>query len=176
MKLLGVLLLGCLVTVSGATKAEAADEASWADGIIARASFTSGVADREPVDSLSEIMNDQRMITFFTELRNMSGESVSHRWEYNGQVMADVPFQVGGPRWRVWSTKKLHEFWLGEWTVSVVAEDGSVLESKSFHYAAPDPCSNPRASTTQRRSDPPRTPLTRANRGSAGLSLSGRWG
>ena len=138
MKHLGILLLGCLVTVSGATKAEAADEASWADGIIARASFTSGVADREPVDSLSEIMNDQRMITFFTELRNMSGESVSHRWEYNGEVMADVSFQVGGPRWRVWSTKNLHEFWLGEWTVSVVAEDGSVLQSKSFHYAAPE--------------------------------------
>lgn len=139
MKHVGFLLLGCTVALSGVTNASAADEASWADGSVARASFTSGVTDREPVDSLTQVTNDRRTITFFTELRNMSGEPVSHRWEHNGQVMAEVPFRVGGPRWRVWSTKNLHEFWLGEWTVSVVAEDGSVLETKSFHYAVPEP-------------------------------------
>ncbi len=139
MKPVGPLLLGCLVALSGVMNAAAADEASWADRVIARADLTSGVTDREPVDSLTEVTNDQRTITFFTELRNMSGESVSHRWEHNGQVMAEVPFRVGGPRWRIWSTKNLHEFWLGKWTVSVVAEDGSVLATKSFHYTALEP-------------------------------------
>ena len=139
MKPVRFLLLGCLFALSGVPSASAADEASWADGIVARANFTSGVADREPVDSLSDVTNEQRTVTFFTELRNMSGESISHRWEYKGQVMADVPFRVGGPRWRVWSTKNLNDFWLGEWTVSVVAADGSVLESKSFYYAGPEP-------------------------------------
>ncbi len=138
MKHVGFLLLGCLVVFSGAASA-AADEASWADGIVVRADFTSGVIDREPIDSLTEVTNDRRTIAFFTELRNMSGESISHRWEYNGKVMADVPFQVGGPRWRLWSTKDMHEFRLGEWTVSVVAADGSVLETKSFRYAGPEP-------------------------------------
>ncbi len=139
MKHVGFLLLGCIVALSGVTHAAAADEASWADRVIARADLTSGVTDREPVDSLTEVTNDQRTITFFTELRNMSGESVSHRWEHNGQVMAEVPFRVGGPRWRIWSTKNLHEFWLGKWTVSVVAEDGSVLATKSFRYTALEP-------------------------------------
>ncbi len=138
MKHVGFLFLGCIVALSGVTKASAADEASWADGIVARANFTSGVVDREPIDSLTEVTNERRRIIFFTELRNMSGEPVLHRWEHDGQVMAEVPFRVGGPRWRVWSTKNLHEFWLGEWTVSVVAEDASVLETKSFHYAVPE--------------------------------------
>ncbi len=146
MKPVGFLLLGCLVVLSGAATA-AADEASWADGIVARADFTSGVIDREPIDSLTEVTNDRRTIAFFTELRNMSGESISHRWEYKGQVMADVPFQVGGPRWRVWSTKKMHEFWLGEWTVSVVGSDGSVLETKSFRYSGPGPAHAPANAT-----------------------------
>jgi hypothetical protein len=139
MKPVRFLLLGCLFALSGVPSASAADEASWADGIVVRANFTSGVTDREPVDSLSDVANEQRTVTFFTELRNMSGESISHRWEYKGQVMADVPFRVGGPRWRVWSTKNLNDFWLGEWTVSVVAADGSVLESKSFYSAGPEP-------------------------------------
>jgi hypothetical protein len=146
MKPVGFLLLGCLVVLSGAATA-AADEASWADGIVTRADFTSGVIDREPIDSLTEVTNDRRTIAFFTELRNMSGESISHRWEYKGQVMADVPFQVGGPRWRVWSTKKMHEFWLGDWTVSVVGADGSVLETKSFRYSGPEPAHVPANAT-----------------------------
>lgn len=127
------LLLGCIISLAGASGVAAEDEASWAAPEVARATFTSAVADREPVDRVTSASSDERRIYFFTELRNMSGEQVAHRWEYDGQVMAEVPFHVGGPRWRVWSSKNLEPFWKGEWKVSVM-KGGEVLETRSFRY------------------------------------------
>jgi len=48
--------------------------------------------------------------------------------------MAEVPFDVRGRRWRVWSSKKLQPDWIGNWTVSVVKQDGEVLAAESFTY------------------------------------------
>ena len=104
------------------------------DGKIARAIVTTGVIDREPVDEVKTLMNDSSMVYFFTELTGMKGHSVTHRWTFNGQVMGEVPFEVRGPRWRVWSSKNLDSIWLGNWKVSVVDENGNVLQSKKFHY------------------------------------------
>lgn len=133
MKPAGFLLLGCIIALAGASRAAGEDEAGWATASVARATFTSAVADREPVDRLTDASGDQQRIYFFSELRNMSGEKIAHRWEYNGKVMAEVPFSVGGPRWRVWSSKNLEPFWQGEWTVSVM-KGGEVLESRTLRY------------------------------------------
>ena len=77
----------------------------------------------------------------------MGGSTVVHRWMYEGEVKAEVPFDVGGPRWRAHSTKTLDPGWLGEWTVKVVDVNGETLHTQSFRYdpapasapAAPDP-------------------------------------
>ena len=100
---------------------------------MARSAFTTGVADREPADDLSTLSNDVDRMLYFTELRGLEGRTVLHRWQYKGEVMAEVPFAVGGPRWRVHSSKALDPSWLGEWTVSVVV-DGEVLASEGFRY------------------------------------------
>ncbi len=102
---------------------------------IARAMVTTGVVDREPVDQVHSLMNDNSMVFFFTELMGMQGQTVTHRWAFNGQLMGEVPFEVGGPRWRVWSTKNLESIWVGTWTVSVVDENGKVLQTEDFDYA-----------------------------------------
>ncbi len=135
MRLVRFLLLGCAISLAAAAPASADDEAGWAASSVVRATFTSGVEDREPLDSVAEVKNDHRLIYFFSEFQNMSGEMVTHRWEYNGQVMAEIPFHVGGPRWRVWSSKNLEPYWLGQWTVTLVNAEGTVLESKSFRYS-----------------------------------------
>ena len=135
MRLVRFLLLGCAISLASVSPASADDEAGWAASTVIRAIFTSGVEDREPLDSVAEVKNDQRLIYFFSEFQNMSGEMVTHRWEYNGQVMAEIPFHVGGPRWRVWSSKNLEPYWLGQWTVTLVNAEGTVLESQSFRYS-----------------------------------------
>ena len=106
---------------------------------VAHVSFTSKIVDREPTDRLSELTNERRVIYFHSELLGLNGSKVLHRWEFNGQTMAEVPFQVGADRWRVWSSKRLDPVWLGEWRASVVDADGRVLASETFRYTASVP-------------------------------------
>ncbi len=104
-------------------------------GSVARAVVTTGVKDREPVDHVDVVNNTIDRVVFFTELRDMAGQHVVHRWLHDGKVMAKVGFDVGGPRWRVWSSKHLEPDWVGTWTVQVVNVAGDVVDSKSFTYA-----------------------------------------
>jgi len=103
-------------------------------GTVSRASFTSAVENREPVDQLSSINNNQGEIMYFTELRDMAGQSVTHRWEHDGKVMAEVPFNVGGNRWRVYSSKKLDPSWTGSWKASVISASGETMSVSTFNY------------------------------------------
>jgi hypothetical protein len=107
-------------------------------GSMARAVFTSGIVEREPQDSLEALTNDHVQVYFFTELRDMQGRTIIHRWMWNGQVMGEVAFDVGGPRWRVHSSKNLEPSWLGEWTVMVVDVDGNEIGESHFTYGAVD--------------------------------------
>ncbi len=104
-------------------------------GVVSRAIFTSQIVDREPADNLTEMSNDTQRIYFFTDLRKLEGQIVTHRWEYNGKTMAEVKFKVGsGPRWRVFSSKNLLPEWTGEWTVIVTDESGWTLKAGVFEY------------------------------------------
>jgi hypothetical protein len=131
-------------TASGGTAAAAArssgagatSEAPQPGGHVARAAFTTAVVDREPQDALEQLGNDVRSVSYFTELRGLAGETVTHRWELDGTVMAEVAFEVDGPRWRVHSSKRLDPTQLGVWTVSVIDSQGRVLSQQSLRYVA----------------------------------------
>ena len=104
-------------------------------GSVARSAFTTEIVDREPVNDLDSVSTEIKQIYFFTDLRNMSGNGVTHRWLHGGETRAEVSFNVGGPRWRVHSSKKLAPEWLGDWTVEVVDSSGSVIHKDSFIYS-----------------------------------------
>ena len=127
-------------------------------GSVARAVFTSKIVDREPSDDITSLSNDEHRIYFFTDLHNMAGQIITHQWEYNGKVMAEVKFKVGeGPRWRVYSSKNLLPEWLGEWKVSVIDESGRTLTTDTFNYtkaAKPEkPESSPQTTDTKTPAD-----------------------
>lgn len=103
----------------------------------ALAQFTTAVENREPIDQVTFVSNDVRKILFFSDLRGLAGRTVTHRWIYDGEVRAEVDFEVRGPRWRVWSSKELLEDWLGDWTVEIVTDDGEVIAAETFTYSAP---------------------------------------
>lgn len=107
----------------------------YAEGSVARAIVTTGVAEREPVNDLERVLDGNEKVFFFTELRDMAGQTVKHRWSHGGEVLAEVEFKVGGPRWRVWSSKMLIPEWAGAWSVAVVDGEGNVLSEKSFEFA-----------------------------------------
>jgi len=108
------------------------------DGLpkVVLATFTTEISDREPVDNVSFLGNDKRVVYFFTDLRNMKGQTIRHVWAYKGKEMGGVDFEVKGARWRVWSSKQLLPDWLGEWTVSVTSPAGEVLATEAFTYQA----------------------------------------
>lgn len=107
------------------------------DGPVVRAVFTTAIERYEPVDAIEVMSNELNEARFFTEIRDMDGRTLVHRWEYRGRVQAEVPFQIRGPRWRVYSVKKLRPIWTGEWTVHVVDEEDNVLYSATLDYVAP---------------------------------------
>lgn len=116
--------------------AEATSEPSAFDARVVRAQLTSGVKDREPVDRLPSpiVVSDGRIdrIMFFSEVRDLAGRTVSHRWERGGHTMADVPFVIGGRAWRMHSSKRVTPAMTGSWRVAVVDKDGAELASVPF--------------------------------------------
>ncbi|NOZ53135.1 MAG: DUF2914 domain-containing protein [Gammaproteobacteria bacterium] len=92
---------------------------------------------KEPTDNVVLLNNNNPQVYFFTEIKNYTGGMITHRWEYQGTVMAEVSFNVGGPRWRVHSSKKLKPHWTGIWSVVVLDEHGSPLKISSFEVIEP---------------------------------------
>jgi len=103
-------------------------------GRVARSAFTQTIIAREPQDQIISLSNDQDAVYYFTEIRGMSGQEITHRWLYNNKVMAEVRFQIGSNRWRVWSKKYLVDGWTGLWTVEVVDQTGTVIHTDIFTY------------------------------------------
>ena len=104
-------------------------------GEVSRAMFTIGIDDREPVIIVDSIdSSSYTSISFFTELNDLSGHSITHQWTHNDKVMFEKTFEVRGERWRVWTSKTLIPSWTGSWTVNVLDDDRSVLASNSFEY------------------------------------------
>lgn len=95
---------------------------------VRRAVFTTNVVDREPVDELDSIPRDAANVCFFSEIVNLTGGSITHRWIHGGETMAEVTFDIGGPRWRVYSSKNLDPDRKDSWTVEIVDSVGSTLQ------------------------------------------------
>lgn len=120
-------------TEQGTTSTEA-EQAGFSTGSVVRSAITTAVENREPTDNLEQATTEQNQLYFFTELRDMSGQTARHRWEHNGKVMAEIEFNVKGPRWRVWSSKNFVPGWTGDWKVSVINGAGDVISEKNFTY------------------------------------------
>ncbi len=104
-------------------------------GEITRALFTTGIDDREPVAKVNRIDSKiSNSISFFTEINNMSGQTVTHQWTHHDKVMFEKTFEVKAARWRVWTSKTLIPSWTGTWTVNVLDNERVLLASKSFEY------------------------------------------
>jgi len=136
---------------AGEQRPPAEDEAA---GRVARAAVTTGVVGREPRDSVERVSGDVMQLSYFTELVELQGRTITHVWERQGEEMARVSFEVGGPRWRVHSTKQLRPDWIGAWRVSVVDESGNELRSDHFYFASSEAEEPATAETVPAESEP----------------------
>lgn len=116
---------------------EAPDEAIPSPHI-AQAQFTTGIVSREPIDRVTGVFHSRgqpvRTLYYYTDVRDLTGETVTHRWKYEGKVIATVTLEIGGPRWRTWSSNDLVSSRTGRWEVVVTDSEGHVLVTDSFVY------------------------------------------
>jgi len=104
------------------------------DWNVARAQFTTGIKNREPVDQVVVMSPPSSEIYFFTDLRHLEGREVQHRWSYQGRVVSMKPFEIKGARWRVYSKHVIEPEQTGEWSVTVYDESGWPLYTELFLY------------------------------------------
>lgn len=111
-----------------------------ADGSVIRTQFTSAIAGAEPRDNLTELNDGEaERIYCFTELENLTGQVLVHRWEYRGEVMSKRRFRVDGAHARVWSSRLLTPDRSGSWTVVIMTASGQILAERTLDYNPGDP-------------------------------------
>ena len=127
MRKIAILIFGFFLSFSSLAQ-------DWPHQNISNAVFALGVEKKVPIDIIEELDNSLSKIYFFTNIRNLRGKKITHRWIYGDRVMADVGFEIGGSRWRVWSSKNIWHTWIGEWRVQVLVDDETILYEKQFNY------------------------------------------
>ncbi|MBI3560251.1 MAG: DUF2914 domain-containing protein [Gammaproteobacteria bacterium] len=121
-------------TATTGAKQDVAEQSGFSKGSVVRSIFTSEIKDREPTDKLQN--TDNSKVYYFTELRDMNGQTATHRWEHDGKVVAEMKFNVGSNRWRVWSSKSFIPQTAGEYKVSVVNGAGEVISEDNIKISA----------------------------------------
>ena len=111
-----------------------ATQAATASGAVKRAVICTGVAEREPVDTMTSVPATTEKIFCFTEITGMEGRTVTHRWVKDGATMAEIPINVGAARWRCYSTKTIAGM-AGAWTVEILDDAGTKIGEAAFTVA-----------------------------------------
>jgi hypothetical protein len=106
-------------------------------GSVMNATFTSNVTDGAPTDFRQEFDTDTPAVYYYTEVLDLHGQTVIHRWKLEGKVMQEVPIAIKRSRQPVWSKSVMQPGWTGNWTVEVVNERGEVIEMDNFSYSPP---------------------------------------
>lgn len=126
-------------TAAAATPPAAAEPQRQHDEHIIRAQLTHNVIEREPVDRITSPValgpdQDDFTLYYFTEVHALAGQTVVHRWFHNGELRAEVPFEIGADwRWRVYSSKSIPPARTGTWTVkAVIAATEQIIAQHQF--------------------------------------------
>lgn len=106
--------------------------ANLGKGAVARAVFARQIVNREPVDEVTVMSGDIQGVYFFTELKNMTGHTATHRWEYEGQRVGYTEFKVTASPWRAWSYRNIPPGSTGTWKVKVLNTVGEVIGEKTL--------------------------------------------
>lgn len=105
--------------------------------VVTMAMFTTRISKRYPADEITGLADPHQAVSFFSELKDMSGKQITHMWYYGGELKFKASFKVRADQWRVWSTQLLPENMSGDWKVEVVDMAGKVLVTQHLKYTPP---------------------------------------
>jgi hypothetical protein len=119
-----------------ADEPEPAVASAITDPRVLRAQLSAGVRGKEPTARLQPPVQvtgrGDRTIYYYSEVRDFDGQTVFHRWEREGKVIASVPIKIRGQRWRFYSRKTITPKMTGDWRVILADSTGKELAGSSF--------------------------------------------
>lgn len=109
---------------------------SLVDKKIVRALLTTGVNNKEPLGIIVSpvLVNENQALSvfYFTEIVDMKGLAVYHRWVWNNKVIYNRKINILGDRWRASTSKLIPYSKTGDWSVRLVNNEGIVLNEIKF--------------------------------------------
>jgi hypothetical protein len=95
--------------------------------------MTSGIENKEPINSETKFKNDVKRVFCFTEIMtDKYPTEVTHIWIYDKNIEAEIKLPVKSPKWRTYSSKAIMPEWKGNWKVEVYSEKGKLIDSIDF--------------------------------------------
>lgn len=104
------------------------------DGDVIRAMFTTKLKNNEPVNEVLIIENTVRKIYFFSAVKGMQGQTITHRWETRGEKVFVQRFKVSSNSENLISQIELDPSRIGEWMVVMSDEKGWPIKATMFKY------------------------------------------
>lgn len=99
---------------------------------VSRAQFTSLVADREPVNSVTTLDTSTSPLYFFTDIKDCKGCEVQHVWYLNGKLQLTLSGKASSDRYRWWSKVDPNGL-TGTWKVETKVK-GRVHATRTLQY------------------------------------------
>jgi len=106
------------------------------DKRIARALLTTGISNKEPLGIIASPVivskNKATAVFYFTEIVDMKGLYLYHRWLWNDQIQYNRKINILGDRWRAATSKTISYAKAGNWSVRLVNNGGIILNEIRF--------------------------------------------
>ena len=105
---------------------------------VRKSSVSTSIENRKPVGVSSRFDTSVDMLWAYVGIKNPTEDShITMVWKLEGRTMSKVKLKVGkSSNWRTWSSKKIKDNNIGNWSVDVVDPSGVVLETMTFHLAS----------------------------------------
>ena len=110
---------------------------SQAQEQITNATFTTALVGGQPTDYVQNIANSVREVYYYSEVAGLKGKTITHRWQREGEVKAEIKIRIDTDPAQAVSKLKLRPEWTGAWTVQTLDGSGKVIAENSFAYLAP---------------------------------------
>jgi len=94
---------------------------------VALITFTTGIKNREPIDSIKSISYKEKEVYLFTEISNMKDRYVTLVWYFNKKPISRKQVQIKRISYRVYSKITITKTMIGEWIGAVLDDKGDVL-------------------------------------------------
>jgi ribosome modulation factor len=106
-----------------------------ADFTLEKSVLTSSVVNKEAVDDLgTRVPKHVRKLYFFSQVHGATGQTIYHRWLFQGREMALIPLPISSNLYRTWSSKRMTSAWQGEWHLEILNAQKQVIYRYAFHY------------------------------------------